>query len=146
MGRAYKFSNVFSQEETSSQFIPYSNQVTQNVVKLKNGDYSATIRMQGAAHESADIMDINSWHDQLNGLMRNIADPHVAVWSHVVRRIQNKYPSGDFEPGFCYDFNEKYRAYMAQEPMLVNELYLTIIFRPEPIKPLKWLSIEPLAK
>jgi Integrase core domain len=46
---------------------------------LLNGDYIQVIRMQGAAHESADIQDINSWHDQLNGIMRNIASPNVAI-------------------------------------------------------------------
>ncbi|TKB23472.1 VirB4 family type IV secretion/conjugal transfer ATPase [Desulfopila sp. IMCC35006] len=141
MAATFKFSKAFAQEESTSSFIPYTSQVTTNVVKLKNGDYSATIKMQGAAHESADIEDINSWHDQLNGLLRNISSPNVAIWSHVVRRKYSSYPAGDFTPGFCKHFNEKYQKYMAQEPMLVNELYLTIIYRPQPIKALKILGL-----
>lgn len=141
MGAAFKYAEAFKNEEPTAAFIPFSSHVTQNAVKLTNGDYIQTIRMQGAAHESADVQDINSWHDQLNGFMRNIASPHVAVWSHVVRREYGEYPGGEFEPGFCRDFNEKYRQHMAKEKMLVNELYLTIVYRPQPVKAAKWLDM-----
>jgi len=141
MGAAYKFSGAISKEVEVAEFLPYSTHVTPSIIKLDSGDYIASVRMQGAAHESADIRDINSWHEQLNGFMRNISSPHVALWSHVVRREFGEFPGGSFEPGFCRDFNEKYRARMSSEKMLVNELYLTIVYRPEPVKAAKFLSI-----
>jgi type IV secretion system protein VirB4 len=134
MGTAFKYADALKNEEGSAAFIPYSSHVTRNAVKLVSGDYIQVFRMQGAAHESADVRDINSWHDQLNGFMRNIASPHVAVWSHIVRREYGEYPGGEFQPGFCYEFNEKYRKHMAGEKMLVNELYVTLIYRPAPMK------------
>ena len=134
MGAAFKYAEAFKNEEATAAFIPYSSHVSKNAVKLANGDYIQTIRMQGAAHESADARDINSWHDQLNGFMRNIASPNVAVWSHVVRREYGEFPGGDFAPGFCHDFNEKYRQHMAGDRMLVNELYLTVVYRPQPMR------------
>ena len=141
MGAAFKYAQAFKNEEPTAAFIPYSSHVTKNAVKLANGDYIQTIRMQGAAHESADVQDINSWHDQLNGFMRNIASPKVAVWSHVVRREYGEYPAGEFPPGFCRDFNEKYRQHMAAERMLINELYLTVVYRPQPIKAARLFSM-----
>lgn len=141
MGAAFKFANIVKSEETTASFIPYSSHVTQNAVKLASGDYIQTIRVQGAAHESADVQDINAWHDQLNGFMRNISSPHVAVWSHVVRREYGEYPGGEFAPGFCRDFNDKYRAHMAGDRMLVNELYLTVVYRPQPMKAAKLFDV-----
>lgn len=141
MGAAFKYADALKNEELTAAFIPYSSHVTKNVVKLANGDYIATIRMQGAAHESADVQDINSWHDQLNGFMRNIASPNTAVWSHVVRREYGEYPGGEYQPGFCREFNEKYRKHMASDRMLVNELYLTVVYRPQPVKAVKLLDI-----
>ncbi len=138
---AFKFSSAIKQEESTASFIPFSSQVTKNIIKLGNGNYTATIKMQGAAHESADISDINSWHDQLNGFLRNIASPNVAVWTHVIRREYSEYPSGEFPPGFCKDFNEKYRHYMASQSMLINELYLTVVYRPQPVNVLKIFKI-----
>lgn len=141
MGAAFKYAEEVRNEETTSAFIPYSSHVSKTVVKLSNGDYIQTIRMQGAAHESADVQDINNWHDQLNGFMRNIASPKVAVWSHVVRREYGEFPGGEFPSGFCHDFNEKYRKHMASDRMLVNELYLTIVYRPQPMKVAKLFDL-----
>lgn len=124
-----------------SEFIPQCNQVTRNTVKLVDGSFMQTIRLQGAAHESADPIDINNWHNQLNNFMKNIASPNVAVWKHVVRRYFGDYPGGEFEPGFCRELNEKYRKHMASEAMLINELYITIVYQPEPLKINKFLDM-----
>lgn len=140
MGEIFNFANALKNEVAASSFIPYSSHVTENTIKLVSGDFMQIIKLQGAAHESADVEDVNNWHNQLNGMMRNIASPHFALWSHVVRREYNQYPDGDFPPGFCHDFNEKYRAQMALDRMLVNELYLTIIYRPQPVKVNKWFD------
>src|SRR5690606_26501236 len=132
-----KYAEAAKNEEPISTFVPYSNHVTRSVVKLKTGDYVAVIRMQGAAHESADAQDINVWHDQLNNFMRNIASPNVALWSHVVRREYGEFPAGEFAPGFAHDLNEKYRKLLAGQRSLGNELYLTVVYRPQPVKALK---------
>ena len=141
MTEAFKFGAALGKEVDISTFIPYSSHVTKSAIKTVDGDYIVTMRMQGAAHESADVVDINSWHTQLNGFMRNIASPKVAVWSHVVRRYFCEFPGGDFPPGFCRDFNEHYKKQIEQTPMLINELYLTIVYRPEPVKAAKLFDI-----
>jgi type IV secretory pathway VirB4 component len=140
MGGVTQFARALISEVEATSFIPYSSHVTENTIKLVNGDFLQIIKLQGAAHESADIEDINNWHHQLNGMMRNIASPKVALWSHVVRREFNEYPEGEFPSGFCHDFNEKYRTQIASGRMLVNELYLSIIYRPQTLKVGSWLE------
>jgi type IV secretion system protein VirB4 len=112
MNTRYKNQSAVENEQSTSTFIPYGNHVTDNVVKLVSGDYIVTFRLQGAAHESADIQNVNIWHDQLNNMMRNIASPKVALWSHVIRREFSEFPAGEFENGFAKDLNDKYRAHM----------------------------------
>lgn len=141
MGARFKYEAALKNEEATSSFIPYSNHVTQNVVKMVNGDYMNVIRVQGAAHESADARDINIWHEQLNNLMRNIASSKVALWSNVVRREYQEYPGGEFKPGFCQDLNDKYRDHMGSRRLYVNELYVTIVYRPQPVKVAKVLDL-----
>lgn len=135
------FFNALKNEIEASPFIPYSSHVTENTVKLVSGDFLQVIKLQGAAHESADVEDINSWHSQLNGMMRNIASPNVALWTHIVRREFHEYPGGEFPPGFCKEFNEKYRIHVGQSRMMINELYLSILYRPQPVKMNRWLDI-----
>lgn len=140
MAELFDFMKFLKTEVLTSAFIPYSSHVTQNTVRLKNGEVMQVIKLQGAAHESADIEDLNIWHDQLNGMIRNISSPNLALWTHVVRREYNEYPDGDFPAGFCKDFNEKYRHNMTQDRMLINELYVTFLYRPQPVKAMSILD------
>lgn len=140
MGARFKYAENVKNEEGTATFIPYSSHVTKNAVKLTSGDYIQVIRLQGAAHESADVLDINLWHEQLNGMMRNLASPNVAIWSHVARRQYWAYPGGEFAAGFAKALNERYRASIENTRMLVNELYLTIVYRPQPLKAAKFLD------
>lgn len=132
---------AFKKEVPNSEFIPYGNHVTDTAIKLVNGDYISIIKCQGAAHESADAQDLNLWHSNFNNFMKNLASPNTAVWSHVVRREVNDYPEGEFINKFARDYNEKYRKQMTGGKMLVNELYVTIVYRPYPVKVLKLLDM-----
>ena len=75
---------------------------------------------------------VNAWHERLNALWRNLASPHVAVWVHVLRRRERGYPPGEFPPGFARELNERYRARLAGETLMVNELYVSLVYRPQP--------------
>lgn len=115
--------------------IPFSAHISRNTIKNHSGDYLRTFRMVGIAHESADDEDINAWHEQLNLMLRNMASPNVAIWTHIVRRTETEYPPGDFEPGFAKDLDARYRDQcVAGEKMLVNELYITLVYRPQASK------------
>lgn len=141
MGATPKFAAQAKAEEGASAFIPYRSHVTKTGIKLKTGDYISIIRMQGASHESADAQDINMWHGQLNSAYKNLASPKVSLWTHIVRRKYNEFPGGEFPPGFARDLNERYKAAMVATESFVNELYLTIVYRPQPVKASKWLDV-----
>lgn len=136
----HKHKKELDLEINTSDFIPYGNHVTKNTIKLVTGDYLQVIRLQGAAHESADAADINLWHENLNNFLRNIAAQDMAIWSHVIRREFNEYPAGEFENTFCKQLNSKYKAHMTESRMLVNELYLSIVYRPSANNPMGALS------
>jgi len=138
---AFRNHTFYKKEVPTAEFIPYGNHVTQNAIKLINGDYITVIRCQGAAHESADAADLNQWHNMLNNFMKNVASPNTALWSHVIRREHNEFPDGEFRNEFCRAYNQKYRSHMLTTRMLVNELYVTIVYRPQPVKALKLFSM-----
>jgi len=139
MGAIEKNLEAMQTEVSVSSFLPYASQVDRGVVKLQDGAYLAVIKMQGAAHESADAQDINIWHEQLNHFLRNIASPNLSLWSHVVRRDYSEFPEGRFEEGFAHELNEKYAAHLAGQRTLVNELFLSIVYQPHAGR-MRWLD------
>jgi type IV secretion system protein VirB4 len=90
--------------------------------------------LAGASFETADDEDINSMLERDNVLWRNIASPNLALWSHIVRRREWGYPNGRTVPGFADEVEQRYRRKMAGERLMVNELYLSVVFRPQPTR------------
>jgi type IV secretion system protein VirB4 len=119
-------------ETDAAAMIPITAHVDEHVARTQSGDYAQTLKLSGASFESADDDDLNGWHERLNVLWRNIASPNFALWTHVVRRRDHAYPGGRYRPGFAADLNAKYERKIAGETLMVNELYLSLVYRPQP--------------
>lgn len=135
-----KFASALNREVPVRDFLPYGNHVTENVVKTIGGDYVFCIRVNGAAHQSADPDNINGWHNQFNNFLKNLSSPNIAVWSNIIRRKYGEYPGGKYASGFLRDLNEKYRARMMEHTMMINELYVSIVYRPQATKVGRWFD------
>ncbi|MGC8521679.1 MAG: VirB4 family type IV secretion/conjugal transfer ATPase [Steroidobacteraceae bacterium] len=112
--------------------VPYSAHVAPGVLRTRNGEYLQVFRLGGQSFESADALQINGWHERLNVLWRNLAEPGLALWTHVVRRRE---PIGATEPpgpGFASRLRGKYLRRLSGERLMVNELYLAVLYRPTP--------------
>lgn len=118
-------------ELSASANIPYAAHVDQYVVKTKAGDYVQAFRLTGASFESADDEDINTWHERLNVLWRNLASDQIALWSHVVRRRERAKCCKQVLHGFAGELDAHYQQRVASETLMVNELYLAVVYRPE---------------
>ena len=125
---------ILRREVSAAAMIPLVAHVDEHVARTRAGDYVQTLRLAGASFESADDEDINSWHERLNVLLRNIASPNLAIWTHVVRRRETGYPFGRTVPGFADEVDRRYRQKIASERLMVNELYLSVVFRPQPTR------------
>ncbi|HEX5460863.1 MAG TPA: VirB4 family type IV secretion/conjugal transfer ATPase [Steroidobacteraceae bacterium] len=117
-------------ELTADRYIPYTAHVAPEVVKTSFGDYVQVFRLGGASFESADVDQLNVWHEKLNVLWRNVAAPGIAVWSHVIRRRETFGSSDAVTEGFAAALHERYMRRLAGEVLMVNELYLAVLYRP----------------
>ncbi|MCP1471954.1 type IV secretion system protein VirB4 [Sphingobium sp. OAS761] len=121
---------ILRQETEPGRYLPYARHVTAEVIALDSGDLMMMFRLDGLAFETADPVQLNDWHEKLNGTWRNIADDRLAIWMHVVRRPISDYPEGPFRSAFASDLDGKYRARVTAKRMFVNEHYLTLLLRP----------------
>lgn len=121
---------ALARERTAAEHIPYAAQVADRVVKTVRGDYIQAFRLGGASFESADDEQLNSWHERLNVLWRNLASPNVALWTHVIRRPERPTVAVTAGGGFVDILTAKYREHLASETLMVNELYLAMLYRP----------------
>jgi type IV secretion system protein VirB4 len=115
---------------TAATCIPYTAQLAPQVIATRDGDYVQAWHLTGASFDAADPDTLNNWHERLNVLWRNIASPQVALWTHLVRRRDTRYPAGEFPRGFAQNLNARYRARLSGQTLMVNDLYLTLVYRP----------------
>src|SRR3984885_14273868 len=123
-------------EQCAERCIPYTSQVAEHVVRLDSGNYVQVFRLGGTSFESADDVQLNNWHERLNVLWRNLASPNVALWTHLIRRRETGtglalVPAEAIVPiPFADSLAAKYRQRLAGETLMVNELYLSLVYRP----------------
>src|SRR5689334_6300466 len=117
-------------EQTAAQRIPYMGLVAPSIVKTSYGGYLQAFRLGGASFESADDEQLNNWHERLNVLWRNIASPNVSLWTHAVRRRERTKTVDSANGDFAAELDTKYRNRLAGETLMVNELYLAVLYRP----------------
>jgi len=135
---------------TARDFIPYESQITKNIIRLDSGHLLFVLKLQGAAHESADDRIRSVWHESFCQYLRSIASENVAVWSHIVRRPYGEYPTGEFDAdSFAGRLNDKYREKMKDTQTRVNELYVSILYRrPKAEQPIfkRWARAEEIER
>jgi type IV secretion system protein VirB4 len=112
--------------------IPFTAHVSEHVVRTRWGDYIQVFRLSGASFECADDAQLNNWHERLSSAWRNLASTQVALWTHLIRRREREYPHGEPVPGFAADLNARYRERITGERLMVNELYIAVVYRSAP--------------
>ncbi|MDD3465172.1 MAG: VirB4 family type IV secretion/conjugal transfer ATPase [Candidatus Cloacimonetes bacterium] len=121
-----------SNERAVAPFIPYSSHITPNTIITRDGDFMRTWKVAGIAHEAADADVVQLRLDQLNTMLRSVGSSNVAIWTHNVRRQTSDRLNSVFDNDFCRELDKKYFDSFAGYRMMANELYLTLIYRPNP--------------
>ncbi|MDO8336505.1 MAG: hypothetical protein Q7T74_07050 [Candidatus Saccharibacteria bacterium] len=114
--------------------LPYGNHLTHNIVRLPGSrGYLATIKVHGASFEMASNTQLNTLATRLKSLYKNIGKPEVAIWTNIIRHKYNGYPGGRFADGFASELNEAWRKKVESQELRVNDIYVSVLYRPEPI-------------
>jgi type IV secretion system protein VirB4 len=121
---------VLRREQVVADRVPYSAQVTGHLLRTTSGHYLQAFRLGGASFESVDDAQLNNWHERLNVLWRNIASPDIALWVHVIRRREAAGCKPAPTAGFADVLHQKYCARLSGETLMLNEIFLTLVYRP----------------
>lgn len=135
-----KYFHQLNGERNISPFIPYSSHVSDDTIITTQGDFLRIWKIGGIAFETADPDEILRRKDQLNTLLRGISNDQVALWTHNVRRRTSDRLKGTYDNDFCRELDRKYFDSFAGYKMMANELYLTVIYRPNPSRVGKAMS------
>jgi type IV secretion system protein VirB4 len=117
-----------------AKFIPYSTHVHPNVVKTVGADYMMTWLLAGIPFVGRNPEELSQKHSTFNKLLQTIRAPdyvNVAFWSHDLRRQIDVTLQSTFKTAFNTKVNSEYFAEINKKEVFINEMYLTVLYRPE---------------
>lgn len=120
---------ILQSESTITKFLPYSHHVSDSVISTKTGEYISVWKIEGRSHQSASTEEHFQWVEELNNVLKGIGTANVSLWSHVVRRRVDDYPDSNFENAFAKQLDDKYRDSFKNIKLMVNDLYLTVVYK-----------------
>jgi type IV secretion system protein VirB4 len=128
--RQPRYWRAAQRENLLSHFVPFSSQVSPHDVSTRGGDMLRVWRLEGVPFECADEPTISERHEALCSLLRNLAGGQFAVWMHRLHRLVDDQLSLPPAPGFARDLARAYAASASSQRMMSNELYFTLVYRP----------------
>ena len=124
---------MFNPDTPISEFVPLSSHVSPSVVKTTGGDFLLTWRLEGFPFVGREEWEIEHRHNVFNRMLQTLRAPdyvNVAFWVHDVRRRRRISSRERFAQAFNQQMSDEYYSSLSAQKLMVNELYLTMIYRP----------------
>ena len=150
--------NIPNQHHTSndkgagiSSFIPLSSHLHANVVRTRGGDLAVTWILSGLPFLGREDWELDARHATFNRMLQTLRAPdytNISYWVHDVRRRRAMTFDGKFVNQFNQSLNDQYFAKLNRGKLMINELYFTLIYRPNGLAKVSSLSksIEAIRK
>lgn len=124
---------MFSPDASIAEFVPFSTHVAAQVVKTTGGDYLLIWRLGGLPFVGREEWELEHRHNTFNRMLQTLRAPdyvNVAFWAHDVRRRGRIDGQAKFSQRFNQELSDTYFASLTGQKVMVNELYLTLVYRP----------------
>ncbi|MBC7732683.1 MAG: VirB4 family type IV secretion/conjugal transfer ATPase, partial [Bacteriovorax sp.] len=118
------------QESNLGEFVSIGAPLTQHDTATRSGDCLRVWRIDGVAFESAEFNLIKDRHDAWCNVLRNLCTGRTALYHHRIHRRIHDRLSDAGEPEFSAAFSAAYQDRIGAAPMMSNELYITLLYRP----------------
>lgn len=125
-----KFSENYINERSLSDMLPYSHHANDEVIVTKNGDYVTTIKCGGRAFIAESPETVARWIFELNTALKGVLSEHFAVHTHLDRHKVSEFTQKEFNNYFSAYFDKQYSSRFDKNSLLVNDIYLSFVFRP----------------
>lgn len=128
-----------AKEPAVSKYVPFSHHVTESIIATRDWEYLSTWRIDGRTFEGYSEAEQKAWIEELNNVLRGWPSGF-GLWTHLVRRRVSEYPESNYPDAFSRAHDAAYRKVFDGKPPMINEMYLTIIIRPQIDPALQLLS------
>lgn len=132
-GQKNKISNIQLQEKEvgCSRHLPYAYLETQDIIRTKQGDYLAVIKIAGIAWDTLIDQELNFEQTLRAKLFSVFAGSRFALYYTIIRSKVSIEPDATSNSWLANRLQDAYYAQLNNNPLFVNDLYLTIVLKGE---------------
>ena len=125
-----KLKRLASREQRAGERLPYARHVDGATLLLRDGAVMQTIHIDGLAFETADTEELNHRQIVRDTMLRAINNHQFTLYHHIVRRRVEASLDGAFSDPISAGIDRQWQEQLSTKQLFVNELFLTLIYRP----------------
>lgn len=129
MARA-NISRLAKKEGKVGDRLPYLAHANDVTLALKDGMLMQVILLDGFPFETADTEELNYRLAVRDTMLKSIGNARIALYHHIVRRRTAADLKGSYEDPFSRWLDQRWRKRIGEKRLYVNDLFLTLVYRP----------------
>ncbi len=118
---------------TFNDLIPYSSQVSSDVVMTKNQDFVLTWQLDGFPIECESIQNLDINNMLTHNFLKNFASENITFYVHIVRSKHFDYFEVETKNYFADRITDLYYSLLKSEAFRRNRIFLTLVYSPHNI-------------
>lgn len=127
---AGKMNKIAAREQRAGTRLPYARHADGATLLMRDGAVMQAIHLQGLAFETADTEDLNHRQVVRDTMLRAINNHQFTLYHHIVRRQVDVKLNGAFPDPITAGIDKQWQARLGGKRLFVNELFLTLVYRP----------------
>jgi type IV secretion system protein VirB4 len=122
--------NSEKRESAVASHVPYTRHVSPTTIRTRQGYFIQVIEVTGMSFETQDqeFLDARKMHRSM--LWQGIADTHLAIYTHIIRKRIDSFPEGTFSSPWAAELDQQYRNRLREQRMFGTRQYITVVRRP----------------
>ena len=142
---AEELQRIAAQEKTLADHLPLSSEIAPGVAKLKgNNGYLSTFEVEGVDFDTCGPEQINLYSQQLHQFLVSLSGGAYALWTHKLHMQVREQLQDQFSNDFSRKLAGQYRQRLEQSRLMRTALYVTVIYRPNELNPIKHMGFNSL--
>ncbi len=110
-----------------SNYINIIGHYDEHLLRTKQDHLLAIIKLSGLYGETKTPGELDQYQSLWSDLFTSIAGAGFAVYFHVIQKVDDEYPDGNFKANFAKQLNDAYKQTHFSQPKFYQEYYLSII-------------------
>jgi type IV secretion system protein VirB4 len=125
-----KIGDLAKKEGRVGDHLPYLSHVDDRTVALKDGMLMQVILLDGFPFETAETDELNYRLSVRDAMLRSAGNARIALYHHIIRRRAAVDLKAAFEDPFSRWLDQRWRRRISEKRLYVNDLFLTLVYRP----------------